>query len=112
MERNRRMDHFLGPFEIWFKEWGPGLLIALVMLYGLYQLMIKIGERVGIKIIEALEKPAAALDKQAGAMDRLSDTIKDYIICERSDHKEMIILLKITLEKIETLKGERDGGNK
>ena len=39
-------DQFLGLIAVWLKEWGPGLLIALVMLFGLYKLLLKLGEKV------------------------------------------------------------------
>jgi len=106
------MEQSFGFFSGWIKDWGPGLLIALVMLYGLYRLLLRIGEKVGIKIIDALEKPAAALDKQALAMDRLTDTFRDYVTCDRAEHREIIILQKIILEKIDRRKGDEDGRDK
>jgi len=103
-------DQFLGLIAVWLKEWGPGLLIALVMLFGLYKLLLKLGEKVGGKILGALEKPSSALEKQAVAMDRLTDSIKDYVICDRSDHREMIILLKLISERINALEESKKDG--
>jgi hypothetical protein len=104
------MDQLLGIFPGWIKELGPGLLVALIMLFGLYKLLLKLGEKVGGKILDALEKPAAALEKQAGAMDRLTDSIKDYVICDRSDHREMIILLKLISDRLNVLEERKKDG--
>jgi len=76
-------------------KWGPGLLIALIMLYGLYKLLFKLGRDVGLKIVGALEKPTDALGQQAASMDRLTLSIKDYVGRDANEHQEIIILQKV-----------------
>ena len=87
-------------------DWGPGMLIAALMLYGLYRLV----KGIGLKIVGALEKPSGALSQQASSMDRLTDAIHSYVARDLSEHREIIILQKIIIEKIEKLesRGERD----
>ncbi len=93
------------------KNWGPGLILATLMLYGLYKLLYKIATNVGLKIVSALEKPAEALSSQAQSMDRLTGSIQSYVGRDQSDHREIIILQKVILEKIGNLRGDRDGGD-
>jgi len=76
-------------------RWGPGLLIALVMLYGAYKLLLRLGRDVGAKVVEAMEKPAAALNQQAGSMDRLTRSIDNYVSRDATEHQEIIILQKV-----------------
>jgi hypothetical protein len=90
-----------------FFEWGPGLLLAVIMLYGLYRLL----KGVGLKIVSALEKPTQALMTQANSMDRLTNSIQAYVGRDQSEHKEIIILQKVILEEIEKTRGDADGRN-
>ena len=94
------IDKVFGCFAGWINDWGPGLLIALIMLYGLYRLLLRLGEKVGIKILGALEKPATALNLQAEAMDRLTGSIKDYVGRDTNEHQEIIILQKVIREEL------------
>jgi hypothetical protein len=90
-------------------DWGPGMLIAALMLYGLFRLI----KSIGIKIVEALEKPSGALSQQANSMDRLTNAIHNYIERDLSEHREIILLQKIILNKVEklSLRGEKDDGS-
>jgi hypothetical protein len=94
------------------KDLGPGLFIAALMLYGLYKLLYKIATNVGLKIVGALEKPSEALSLQAKSMDRLTTSLEQFVGRDQSEHREIIILQKVMLEKIEHLRGDRDGGDK
>lgn len=87
-------------------DWGPGMLIAALILWGLYRFI----KSVGMRIVEALEKPSGALSQQAQSMDRLTQALHNYIARDLSEHREIIILQKIIIEKIERieLRGERD----
>jgi len=102
------MDNLADCLFGWITDWGPGLLIALIMLYGLYRLLLRLGEKVGIKILGALEKPSAALNQQAESMDRLTLSIKDYVGRDQSEHREIIMLQKIILDRIEGIKNGKD----
>src|SRR4030042_5018500 len=81
-------------------KWGPGLLIALIMLYGVYKLLFKLGRDVGLKIVGALEKPTDALGQQAASMDRLTMSIKDYVGRDANEHQEIIILQKVIRQEL------------
>lgn len=94
------------------KAWGPGILIAFVMLYGLYKLLYKIATNVGLKIVGALEKPAEALSSQAQSMDRLTSSIQSYVGRDQSEHREIIILQKVILDEVRIIRGEADGRDK
>jgi hypothetical protein len=54
-----------------------------------------------MRIVEALEKPSGALNQQAMSMDRLTNALHAYIARDLSEHREIIILQKIIIEKIE-----------
>jgi len=92
-----------------FIDWGPGLILAALMLYGLYRLI----KGIGLKIVSALEKPAGALNQQAMSMDRLTNALHSYVGRDQSEHREIIIIQKIILDKIEKLdlRRERDVGS-
>ena len=90
-------------------KWGPGLLIALVMLYGVYKLLLRLGRDVGVKIVGALEKPAAALNQQAQSMDKLTSSIQEYVGRDQMEHKEIILLLKVISSKVNRIEEARDG---
>lgn len=94
-------------------ESGPGMVILLVVFYGFYRLMLNLGTRVGIKIIGAIERPTEALAKQADAltrqsasMDRLTTAMDEYVSRDRSEHREIIMLQKVILDRLEAM---RDG---
>ena len=87
-------------------DWGPGMLIAALVLYGLYRLV----KSVGLKIVMALEKPASALSQQAESLDRLTRSIQEYVTRDQTDHHEIIILQKVILGEIKNLRGEEDAG--
>src|SRR3972149_1936705 len=80
-------------------DWGPGMTVAALMLYGLYRII----KGVGMRIVEALEKPSGALNQQAISMDRLTNALHNYIARDLSEHREIIILQKIILDKLEKM---------
>ena len=92
-----------------FFDWGPGMLISLVVLYGVYHLV----RGIGLKIVLALEKPAGSLDRQAESMARLTDSIQNFVERDRSEHREIIILQKVIVERFDHLEsrliGDKDG---
>ncbi len=81
-------------------DWGPGLILAIIMLFGLFKLI----KNVGLKVVAALEKPAGALSQQAQSMDRLTNSIQDYVNRDQSDHKEIIILQKVIREELKDIR--------
>jgi hypothetical protein len=89
-------------------KWGPGLLIALFMLYGAYKLLLRLGRDVGMRIADAIEKPTAALTVQANSMDRLTTSIREYVGRDANEHQEIIILQKVIRQEIRETKQQTD----
>lgn len=73
-------------------QWGPGMLMAVLVLVGLYRL----AKTVGTKIVESSEK-------QAIAIEGLTKSIDGFISRDNSEHREIIILQKVMMEKIERM---------
>jgi hypothetical protein len=71
-------------------QWGPGMVIAALVLYGLY----KLANGVGMKMIECSKQQACAIEK-------LTQAIENSTSRDNSEHREMIILLKVIMEKID-----------
>jgi len=94
-----------------FIDWGPGMVIAALVLYGLYRLT----RGIGLKIVAALEKPAEALNHQAESMDKLTGSIQGFVDRDRSEHREIIILQKVLVERFDHLEDRltrrEDGGD-
>jgi hypothetical protein len=89
-------------------ELGPGLLLAVIMLIGLFKLI----KGIGLKIVAALEEPAKALTMQAKSMDRLTSSLEVFVGRDQTEHREIIILLKVIAGRLDHLKGkERDRGS-
>lgn len=110
------MDALLGCLTGWIRDWGPGLLLALVMLYGAYRLILYLikkiyclGKEVGMNIVTAVEKSAGALNLQAQSMDKLTNSILGYVGRDETEHREIILLLKFISGEIERIKEARNG---
>ena len=85
--------------------WGPGALIAGLMIYAIYQF----ASDIGVKFIEVQKEQAQALGRQAQSMEGLKDSIQGFVLRDNNEHREMIILLKVIADKIERLE---NGGRK
>ena len=83
---------------------GGGLLIALVILLGLYRL----ADKHGTEFIAAQQAQAVAMGKQAESMEDMKTSIKEFIGRDNSEHREILILQKLTIDK---LKGLEDSLN-
>jgi len=112
------IETLLGYLPDWINKWGPLLLIILAMLYGLYRVILKaissatkIMTGIGKDVIVALDMPANALSAQAASMDRLTNSIEAFVGRDQYEHKEIIILQKVILSKIENLKREQGDGS-
>jgi hypothetical protein len=77
-------------------QWGPGMVIAAMVLYGLYKLV----NGVGMKIVECSKQQACAIEK-------LTQAIEDSTTRDNSEHREILIMLKVISEKFE--KRENNG---
>jgi hypothetical protein len=84
--------------------WGPGMVLAVLILIGLFRL----AGNVGFKIAGAFENQAGSLASQAKSMDNLSNSIENFCKMDNAEHREIIILIKLAIEKIEKEK-LRDG---
>ena len=91
------------------KAWGPGMFIGLAVLYLGYRLLFNLGKYAIRRIGEALEKPAEALSRQAASMDRLMISIESYVGRDQTEHREMMIMLKVISKSVENLREGKDG---
>jgi hypothetical protein len=76
---------------------GTGALMALIILVGLY----RIANRLGVEFVRAQKLQAEALAKQAQSLEGLRESIKDFIMRDNSEHREMLVLLKYIVQKEE-----------
>jgi hypothetical protein len=72
-------------------SWGPGALIAGFMILAFY----KLARGVGISFVEAQQDQAKALGRQAQSMEGFQTALSVFIARDNSEHREMIILLKV-----------------
>ena len=86
--------------EVWAKlvVQAPGLVIALVMLFGAYRLLAKYGAA----FIESQKVQATALGSQAASMTSLTSSLSSFVMRDNGEHQEMVILIKL-------MKGEMFG---
>ncbi len=68
------------------------MVMAILVLIGLYRL----AKTFGTKIVESSEK-------QAIAIEGLTKSIDGFISRDNSEHREIIILQKVMMEKIERM---------
>ncbi len=87
---------------------GGGLLIALMILIGLYRL----ADKHGSQFIQAQQQQAIALGSQADSMKEMQAAIKEFIGRDNSEHREMLILQKLMIEKINGLEDSLNGYEK
>lgn len=79
--------------------WGPGAVIAALIIFSLYKLADKFAGRA----IEAQQAQAVALAAQADAMKNLQQTMSEYISRDNGEHREMLVLMKYTAQHIQGL---------
>lgn len=97
----------MGP-EIWKSIifWGPGMVLAIIILYGLYRL----ANTVGIKIVAVFKEQSCSIAAQAQSMENLSRSIEQFCQRDNTEHREMIILLKVIASRLEHIEEQKDGG--
>jgi len=71
-------------------QWGPGMVLAALVLIGLYRL----ANCIGMKLVECSKQQAVAIEKLTQAIE--ASTARD-----NNEHREMIIMLKVISEKVE-----------
>ncbi len=85
---------------------GGGLLIALTILIGLYRL----ADKHGSQFIQAQQAQAVAMGKQAESMEDMKSSIKEFIGRDNSEHREILILQKMTIGKLKDLEDSLSNG--
>jgi len=78
---------------------GVGGLISVLIILLMYRLSLS----VGVKIVHAFESQSEALTRQAGSIEGLTTSIRDFVGRDNSEHREIIILMKVLSEKIESI---------
>lgn len=76
-------------------EWGPGLVIGVLILAGLFRL----ADKVGMRLVAASEKQATALSAQAQSMESLTGALREFVTRDSSDHREMLVLLRLIAQE-------------
>ena len=76
-------------------EWGPGLLMGLLILAGLFRL----ADRVGMRLVAASERQATALAAQAEAMQGLTSSLREFVTRDSTEHREMLVLLRFIAQE-------------
>ena len=87
---------------------GGGLLIAMAILVGLYRLADEHGQA----FVQAQRAQAEALGRQAASMEGLQQTVQDFVRRDNSEHREILILQKLTIEKMKGLEDSLNGREK
>lgn len=75
--------------------WGPGALIAGLIILAIY----KFASNIGAKFIEAQVAQAEALGKQAQSMEGLKESIQNFVSKDNSEHREMLVLLRFIAQQ-------------
>ena len=77
--------------------WGPGMLIAAILIAALYKLADKyLGE-----FIMAEQGQASSLAALARGTEGLRDSLQSFVTRDTQEHREMIILLKCVTDRLE-----------
>jgi hypothetical protein len=69
---------------------GVGAFIAVLILAGLY----RIAGRLGAQFIRAQQSQAEALGAQAQSLEGLTRSVRDFVVRDGSEHREMLVLLR------------------
>jgi len=87
--------------------WGPGAVIAGILIFAAYRLLDKFIEKgvsgimdIGQSFVTAQKEQAASLAKLAQGTEGLRDSINGFVTRDNQEHREIIILLKYTRAEI------------
>ena len=87
--------------------WGPGALIAGVLILAIYKLASKFLDKIltgfmaiGQDFVCAQKEQAVSLAKMAQGTEGLRDSINNFVGRDNQEHREMIILMKYTREQV------------
>jgi len=74
---------------------GVGGLIAGLIIFLIYRLTLSVGS----KMVRAFESQAEAITRQAGSMEGLTKSIRDFVGRDSSEHREMLVLLRFIAQE-------------
>lgn len=94
------MDLFFTKFIESIIDHGPGMVLAIIILYGIYKLF----RLLGLRFVSSMEDQAKALTVQADSMKNLTQSLQQYMGRDQLEHKEIIILQKVILEEIKKVR--------
>ncbi|MEN6375340.1 MAG: hypothetical protein ABFD75_11260 [Smithella sp.] len=87
--------------------WGPGAIIAGILIWAAYRLLDKFIEKVvagmldiGQSFVTVQKEQAASMAKMAQGTEGLRDCINNFVNRDNQEHREIIILLKYTRDQI------------
>jgi hypothetical protein len=89
-------------------EAGVGAFIALFILAGLYRM----ASGLGAKFISAQQSQAEALGAQAQSLEGLTRSIRDFVVRDNSEHREMLVLLRYIAQQQNSFEEVRVEHNK
>jgi len=78
---------------------GIGGAIASLIIYLIYKLVSRLALDVGMKMVHAFESQADAITRQAQSMEILTESIKDFVGRDGSEHREMLVLLRFIAQQ-------------
>lgn len=97
--------------------WGPGALIATVIVLSLTKLSGKIIDKwlgglmdLGKDFIGAQKAQAESLAKMAQGTEGLRNCISEFVNRDNKEHREMTILLKYIAGKVDDMEARSNGG--
>lgn len=85
--------------------WGPGAVIAGYIIFVLY----KLANNLGFEFIKATREQTSALARQAQSMEDLGKSVREFVTKDSTEHREMIILLKVVAEEVKQVSEKVDG---
>jgi len=89
---------------------GVGALIAITIIFFTYKLVSTLLVKVGTEMVGAFKGQAEAMTRQAVSMEGLTKSLSEYVLRDNSEHREIIILLKVIAERLTHLE-ERNGNS-
>ncbi|MEK6744282.1 MAG: hypothetical protein AABZ15_11750 [Nitrospirota bacterium] len=87
---------------------GVGALIAIAIIFFTYKLVSALLLKVGAEMVGAFKGQTEAMTRQAVSMEMLTKSLSDYVLRDNSEHREIIILLKVIAERLTHLE-EKNG---
>jgi len=85
--------------------WGPGAVLAGILIYVGYMLLLKLADKLidkfGNEFITAQKAQAEAMTKQALSLEKLETCIQGIFARDDRDHQDIKIMLKVVIDRLE-----------